>query len=106
MKETTDATLTKSEKNRILGLVREFGPPAEDFRWSEKEQKEQFYESSLTYLVSVLEHRPTGHYCVFGAHCMTTFPGISRKVENSNHENDWGRKESLCGRWLVGLRDE
>ena len=106
MQECTDATLTKTQKNRILKLIREFGPPPEDFTWKEKKHEERFHGSILPYEVSVLEHRPTRCYCIFGVHDITTSPGIRKRIEDFSHEDDWGKKESICGRWLVDLREE
>jgi hypothetical protein len=72
MIEVTDATLTRVQKNRILELVRQCGPPPDDFQWSEKRREEYFNMAYYPYEVSVLTHRPTEHYCIFGGHCITT----------------------------------
>jgi hypothetical protein len=106
MKEVTDATLTKTQKNRILEVVRKYGPPADNFNWTEREQEEYCNMSLWPFSVSVLEHRPTGYFCIFGAHSVTTSPGIKKKVEGFRHEDNWGTKENACGRWLVDLKVE
>ena len=106
MEETTDATLTKTERNTIFKLVGEYGPSPNEFNWTERQQDEWSDMSSWPYRVSVLTHTPTGYYCTFGAHSVTTCPGLKSKVEHYRHEDDWSRKESACGRWLVELKIE
>jgi hypothetical protein len=106
MGEATDATLTKTEKNRILKLIVEYGPPSSDFLWTETEQEEYYSMSNWPYRVSVLTHRPTGYYCVFGAHSITACPGITKKVEEFHHDDLWEWKENACGKWLIILKIE
>lgn len=106
MIEATDATLTKTEKNRILKLIVKYGPPPDDFEWSEKQQEEYSYMAYRPYKASVLTHRPTGYYCIFGGHNITTSPGITKKVEDYGHEDQWDKKENACGRWLVDVKLE
>jgi hypothetical protein len=106
MDEATDATLTKTERNKILKLVSEYGPPLTEFVWSEKEHEEYSYMAMYTYRVSILTHTPTGYYCIFGAHSVTTSPGLKKKVEEFRHEDEWAKKEKACGRWLVDLKIE
>ncbi len=106
MKEVTDATLTPTQKNRILRLVTEYGPPAAGFRWKEEEQDELSNFSQWPYRVSVLEHRETGYYCIFGAHSIAISPGLTRKVEHFSHEDKIQNKEDLCAKWLVLVKGE
>ena len=106
MIEATDATLTKTEKNRILKLILEYGPPPDDFEWSEKQREEYSYMSYRPYKASVLTHHPTGYYCIFGGRSVTTSPGLNKKVEEVDHENRWEKKENACGRWLIDLKLE
>jgi len=102
----TDATLTTRERNRILELVNEYGPPPTEFQWSEKRQEEWSGAHSATYRVSVLTHRPTGYYCIFGAHTVTVSPGWSRKIQWIGHEDSFGIKEDFCAKWLVLAKAE
>jgi len=74
MLDATDATLAKIQKNQTLQLVLEYGPPPNDFQWTEKQQVESSGLSSWPYRVSVLTHRPTGYFCFFGAGSMTISP--------------------------------
>jgi hypothetical protein len=106
MIEATDATLTKTEKNRILKLILEYGPPPDDFEWSEAQREEYTYMTYRPYKVSVLTHRPTGYYCIFGGHNVTTSPGITKKVQDYGHEDRWDQKENACGRWLIDIKLE
>ena len=106
MLEVTDATLTKTQKNQILKLILEDGPPPSDFQWTEKQQEEFSSMSYWPYKVSVLTHCPTGYYCTFGAHSVTTCPGITKKVEEFPHHDKWNEKENACGRWLIDLKEE
>lgn len=106
MMEATDATLTKIQKNGVLKWILDYGPPPIDFQWTEKEQEEWAELYAYRYNVSVLTHRPTDYYCVFGAHSVTTSPGIARKVENLRHDNVWAKKERACCRWLVDAKRE
>jgi len=53
-----------------------------------------------------LTHRPTGFFCMFGAHTVTTSPGHNKKVEDSRHEDIWLNKENACGKWLVIVKSE
>lgn len=106
MIEATDVTLTKIEKNRILKLILEYGPPADEFQWSEKQREEYSYMAYRPYRVSVLTHHPTGYYCIFGGHNVTTSPGPNKKVEEYDHEDRWEKKENACGRWLVDVKLE
>jgi hypothetical protein len=106
MKEVVDATLTKIQKNQILKVILEFGPPPEDFQWTEKQQEEWSEMHTWPYRVSVLTHRPTEYFCIFGAHSVTTSPGLSKKVEDSRHEDKWAKKVDACGKWLVILKLE
>lgn len=106
MIEATDATLTKTQKNQVLKVILEYGPSPGDFQWTEKEQEEYADLSCYPYKVSVLTHRPTGYYCVFGAHSVTTCPGITRKVEGYRHEDRWENKERACCRWLIDVKRE
>jgi hypothetical protein len=106
MIEATDVTLTKIEKNRILKLILEYGPPADEFQWSEKQREEYSYMAYRPYRVSVLTHHPTGYYCIFGGHNVMTSPGLNKKVEEFDHEDRWEKKENACGRWLVDVKLE
>jgi hypothetical protein len=106
MIEVTDATLTKLQKNRILQVILEYGPPPGDFQWTEREQKEHYLASLRPYIVSVLTHHPTGYFCIFGAHEITVSPGISKKIQDVFHEDDWRKKENACGKWLVLVKSE
>src|ERR1035441_10203829 len=101
MQETTDATLTNIEKHRIWKLVTEYGPPPRDFQWKEREQREYHSMGYRPYRVSVLTHQPTGYYCVFGAHDITTSPGWNKKVQEFTHEDKLEKKEDLCAKWLI-----
>jgi hypothetical protein len=108
MIETKDATLTKTQKNRILEFVVKYGPPPSDFQWTEKEQEESlsYSTSKRPYRVSILTHRPTNYYCIFGAHSIKISPGHSAKVESFSHEDRWEKKESTCGKWLIVVKKE
>jgi hypothetical protein len=102
MLAVTDATLTRIQKNQVLQLILGYGPPPSDFQWTEKQQE----EASGSYRVSVLTHRPTGYFAVFGAHSITVSPGIKTKVEKFWHEDDWANKTNICTHWLVDLQEE
>ena len=106
MIEATDATLSKTEKNRILKLIIEYGPPENGFQWSEEQREELCYMAYRSYKASVLTHRPTGYYCIFGGHNVTTSPGLSRKVQDTEHEDQWDKKENACGKWLIQVKIE
>lgn len=106
MAHPTDATLTKIQKNQILQLILQYGPPPNDFQWTESEQEEWSELDRWTYRVSVLTHRPSGYFCVFGAHTITTCPGLCKKIEQFRHENNWRKKETACGKWLVIVKQE
>ena len=106
MSEATDATLTKTEKNRILKLIRKYGPPPDDFEWSEMQREEYSYMACRPYKASVLTHRPTGYYCIFGGHNVTTSPGLTKKVQDTKHEDQWENKENACGKWLIVVKVE
>jgi len=99
----TDATLTKIQKNRILRLVDEYGPPPAEFFWSEELQG---HPASGYYRVSVLWHRPTEYSCIFGAHDITISPGWEKKVQYFRHESNFERMENLCGKWLILVKLE
>jgi hypothetical protein len=106
MIEATDATLTRIEKNQILKAIHNYGPSPSDFQWTDKDQEEYYSISSFRYRVSVLTHRPTGYYCVFGAHSITTSPGLTKKVEPFSHEHRWDKKENICTKWLIVIKLE
>jgi hypothetical protein len=106
MGEATDATLTRSAKNRILELVNRYGPSPIDFRWSETQQGEWQSTSQYQYRVSVLTHIPTGYYCIFGAHSIEICPGFTRNIQDFRHEDNLDRKENLCGKWLMIVKSE
>ena len=105
-REVIDATLIWIEKNRILSLVNEHGPPACQFQWSEKEQQEWSGGFPGLYRASMLTHQPTGYYCIFGAHEITISPGWKTKVQDFRHEDKRERKEDLCAKWLVIVKLE
>jgi hypothetical protein len=100
---STDATLTKRQKNRILTLVNEYGPPPSEFCWSEIEQG---HPATGYYVVSVLTHMSTGYSCIFGAHDITISPGWERKVQHFRHEDNFERIEKLCSKWLILVEAE
>ena len=106
MLEVTDATLTRIQKNTILQLIFEYGPPPDDFQWSEKQQEEWSNMSPKPYRVSVLTHRATGYFCIFGAYTLTFSPGVSKKVQDVDHENEWQKKQFVCCKWLVAVKEE
>jgi hypothetical protein len=106
MKEATDATLTKTERNCILGLVDKFGPPANEFVWSTGERHGYLDGSGGFYTVSILTHRPTGFYCIFGGENVTICPGVIKKVEDIDHEDKWATREKVCVMWLGIVRQE
>lgn len=106
MLETTDATLTKIQKNYIMKRILEYGPPPDDFQWTEKQQVESFGLSSWPYRVSVLTHRPTGYFCIFGADTLTISPGPNRKTEDFRDADNWQNKTDVCNEWLVRLKKE
>jgi hypothetical protein len=106
MKEATDATLTKTERNCILGLVNESGPPANEFVWSTGERHGYLDGSGSFYTVSILTHRPTGYYCIFGGENVTICPGVITKVEDIDHEDKWSTREKVCAMWLGIVRQE
>jgi hypothetical protein len=96
-----DATLVLTEKNDIVKVIVEHGPPLAEFQWGEKEQDEYTYMAYKRYMVTVLTHAPTGYYCIFGAHKMTTCPGIKTKVEQTAHQDNWQHKRNICGKWII-----
>jgi hypothetical protein len=109
MPEATDATLTPTQKNEITKLIVEFGPPLQDFYWTEKEQSEYPFSISMyprPYVVTELRHRPTQYYCSFGAHTMTASPGFKKKVEEDRHEDDWQTKVLTVTGWLIRIKEE
>src|SRR5882724_3049494 len=106
MDEAIDATLTKLQKNRILGLVTEYGPPPNHFRWSEKTEHEWSGGVRRLYQTSVLTHFATGYYCIFGAHEITISPGWNKKIQAFDHEDKANRKEDICGKWLIVVKME
>jgi hypothetical protein len=71
-----------------------------------KQQEEWFGMSSWSYRVSVLTHRPTGHCCIFGAYTVTFCPGTNKKIEDFGHDDKWPKKQFLCRKWLVALKEE
>jgi hypothetical protein len=97
-----DATLTPRQKNDVFGLIREYGPPANEFTWDEQDHTWTLYmEGTRTHRVSVLRHQPTGYSCLFGDWVMVVCPGIAKKVETTAHEDSWDKKLDICGKWLV-----
>ena len=50
--------------------------------------------------VSVLTHRPTGYYMVFGGRHMQWSPGHEQKVEYADHYNDGSIIAAYCEKWL------
>src|ERR1700691_2213770 len=102
----TDATLTKIEMNRILKVVAEHGPPASEFLWSERRQEEWVDVASCSYRVSILTHRPTGFYLILGAHGITMSPGLNKKVVGYRHDDSFEKKEDLCAKWLILVKEE
>jgi hypothetical protein len=96
MKAVVDATLTKIQKNQVLQLILQYGPPPGDFQWTEKQQDEQAAMVSLwPYRVFVLTHRPTGYYCIFSAHTITTSPGLNKKVKTPGTKTIGERRRTL-----------
>jgi hypothetical protein len=108
MKEAKDATLTKIQKNQILELITQHGPPPVEFCWTETVQDEYGHITVRPnpYRVSVLTHRSTGYFCIFGAHSITASPGNVAKVEDFRHDDNWVKKEIACRRWLADVKRE
>lgn len=106
MKEVVDATLTRTQKNQVLQLIFQHGPPPGDFQWTEQNQRERYLTSLRPYCVSVLTHRPTGYFCIFGAHGITFSPGIREKVQDADHEHDWQKQQFVCRKWLEVVKSE
>jgi hypothetical protein len=62
----TDATLTKTERNRILGEMRKIELNPSEFEWSHKRSEEYNGYNDVDYNVSCLTHTGTGFYFKFG----------------------------------------
>jgi hypothetical protein len=102
-----DAALRTTEKNLVFSLLNEFGFDPADFEWSEIE-REEFVQRrhSRTFRVSVLKHRRSQYYMIFGGVHVVISPGITRKVDGEEHLGQWGFKENYCRIWLNELRKE
>jgi hypothetical protein len=104
-----DATLTRVQQNEIVQLIVEHGPPLDQFQWTSSIYEEAPHRASVrsvAYQVSVLSHKPTGYYCIFGAHGIKVCPGADKKVQTTPHDDEWHNKVNVCGRWLVDLKGE
>jgi hypothetical protein len=99
---TTDSTLIRIQRNRILKLVEQHGPPPSEFDWTETLQGSP---GTGICRVSVLTHRPTGFYCIFGAASFQMSPGWSRKVQEVD-VTTFQRQEEFCAKWLIVLKFE
>jgi hypothetical protein len=101
-----DATLTKTEKNRLLPLIEKCGFDPGVFEWKEVVSEEQVSVSSTTFRISQLFHRSTGYYFNFGGCNDKWSPGVDRKVAEWPHDTDWKIRINSFEHWLKRLREE
>ena len=94
--------------NSILQLVTEFGFDPLWFDWSEKEQNEYIQRPEFMgrYKASVLTHRSSGYYIIFGGIYVSFSPGLEQKVESHVHNGRWDAKRIACTGWLAMLKKE
>ncbi len=101
-----DVTLRVTERNNVLQLIESSGFDPADFEWSQADQTARQGRLSHIFRVSVLTHKRSGYYIVFGGISTTMSPGINQKVEAHEDMGQWGLKQSYCGYWLQELRKE
>jgi len=101
----TDATLTKLQKNAVLGLIQKFQFEPTEFQW-ELIESEEWGSTRRIYMASQLVHNGTGYYITFGGIRMSYSPGASHKVESEKHEGMWSDKMVQLEQWLRRLRAE
>lgn len=101
-----DALLRKTEQNQIFDLIVGNGLNPADFCWGEKTTREG--DGMYTYEVraSVLTHRATGYYFLFGDYNVEFSPGQRRKVDWERGIQAFVLKQSICEKWIRELKKE
>jgi hypothetical protein len=102
-----DATLTRTQKNAVLGRIQEYGFDPVEFRWQDIETEElgpMGFSDHFT--ASQLIHDPTNYYFTFGGHNVIFSPGSSRKVDGERHNDNWEVKDHQLQKWLHRLKKE
>jgi hypothetical protein len=100
----TDVRLRTTEKNSCYRVVEQSGFDPADFRWSEQTHDEYLHGNYETFRVSVLTHKPTGYFVLFGGFGVSISPGPEQRVQH--YENGKETGDQLCQLWLQELREE
>jgi hypothetical protein len=103
---STDATLTKAEKNAALKALSGLNLDPGEFEWTENEKQELPGMTSPYYRRSILTHRPTRYYFIFGGAKSEFSPGVTSKVQSEVHENDLSTRKNCLAVWLQRLSEE
>jgi hypothetical protein len=102
----TDARLTRIEKNDVIKLIerQHFSPV--DFEWTTEESEENTGLSVGVYRKSILTHRPTGYYFVFGGRYLIFAPGETQRTDEERRPDDPYLRLRFVDEWLGRLRRE
>src|SRR5690242_11683598 len=101
----SDATLTKTERNKVFGVVEKSGLSPLDFSWSEVEERQALHRD-VAVTVSRLTHGPTSYFFQFGLNYVEFCPGAIKKQEFNRHEDFWPNKQAVLKEWLIRVREE
>ena len=102
-----DATLTMAERNGVFRWLNERKINPGDFDWTNIEQPEQTRRGHDEFFkVSVLTHRRTGFFFIFGGIYVIFTPSNDRKPAVQEHLSDWKVRHEYFHIWLNRLEYE
>src|SRR5271157_1717455 len=99
-----DATLLKTQKSDVFGMLSQAGLSPGEFEWGTKKHT-RYDGGQITYTISVLSHARTGYFCEFQPSGGVNYsPGEERSVEFQQVVGGWGDVRDALSAWIECLK--
>lgn len=99
-----NATLLKTQKSDVFGMLSQAGFSPGEFEWGTKKHT-RYDGGQTTYTISVLSHARTGYFCEFQPSGGLNYsPGEERSVEFQQVVGDWRDVRDALSTWIECLK--